>query len=225
LTKTHITKKKIIKPKLPFYKKWSTYLYLLGVIFSTFLIYISYRISISNRKLLSLSFIPLFLGIIYENKRLSTDWKIIAFKVLGALTFSFLMFLPGKSEINYNFENHIGMWLFSSLATFVFISVMFQDKKVVPKLTEGTTLIQSISILYWMYDLKIFGFENVFLIILLIIPVLISLYSLLHAFTYTPLSIKTRLYLSIWSSIIMIIFATEHIFRVFKSPEIEETTI
>lgn len=224
-TKKKTTRKKINKIELPFYKKWSTYLYLLGFFLIIFLIYILFRISISDRKLLSLSFIPLFLGLIYENKRLSTDWKVIALKAIGALILSFFAFLPGKKERNYDFENHIEIWPFTFLAIFVFISVIIHDKKVIPKLTEGVTLIQSISILYWMYDLKIFAFENVFLIIFLTIPIVISIYSLLHAFTYIPLNRNTRLYLSIWSSIIMIIFATEHIFRVFNSPEIEETTI
>ena len=117
------------------------------------------------------------------------------------------------------------MWPFTFLAIFIFISVMVHDKKVIPKLTEGITLIQSISILYWLYDLNFFDFDNKFLTIFLTIPILISLYSLLHAFTYIPINRKAQLYLSIWSSIIMIIFAVEHIFRVFNSPEIEETTI
>ncbi len=215
------------KPKieLPFNKRWSIYLYLIGFSLLLLLIYIFFRISISDRKLLSISFIPLFLGIIYENKRLSTHWKVIALKALGALVLSFLAFLPGRRERNYDLDNHIQMWPFTFLAIFVFISVMVHDKKVIPKLTEGITLIQSISILYWLYDLNIFDFDNKFLIIFLTIPILISLYSLLHAFTYIPINRKAQLYLSIWSSIIMIIFAVEHIFRVFNSPEIEETTI
>jgi hypothetical protein len=221
------TKKKTIRNKFesPFYKKWSTYFYLIGFLFLVLLIYIIFRISISDRKLLSMSFIPLFLGIIYENKRLSTDWKIIALKAFGALIFSFFAFLPGKREINYDIDNHIQMWPFTFLAIFVFISVVVHNKKIIPKLTEGITLIQSISIIYWLYDLNIFDFDNTFLIVLLGIPVLISLYSLLHAFTYISINRNTRLFLSIWSSIIMIIFAADHIFRVFNSPEIEETTI
>lgn len=223
--KKNTIRKKKTKIELPFYKKWSTYIYLIGFLLIVFLIYILFRISISDRKLLSISFIPLFLGIIYENKRLSTDWKIIVLKTFGALIFSFLAFLPGKRERNYDFENHIEIWPFTFLAFFVFISVIIHDKKIIPKLTEGITLIQSISILYWLYDLNIFDFDNKFLIILFTIPILISLYSLLHAFTYIPINRNARLYLSIWSSLIMIIFAVEHIFRVFNSPEIEDTTM
>lgn len=154
MTERKITlKKKKIKVELPFYKKWSTYFYAFGFFLLIFLIYIIYRIQVSERKLFTLSFIPLLLGIIYENKRLSTEWKIIALKILGSLILSFFAFLPGKHERNYNLESHIEAWPFTFLAFFILISVIFHDKKVVPKLTEGITLIQSISIIYWIFDL------------------------------------------------------------------------
>lgn len=216
-------KKKTIKVELPFYKKWSTYFYILGFFFLMFLIYVIYRVQVSERKLFTLSFIPLLLGIIYENKRLSTDWKIIALKILGSLILSFFAFLPGKHERNYNFESHIEAWPFTFLAFFILISVIFHDKKVVPKLTEGITLIQSISIIYWIFDYNFFENLNLFSISLISISLLISFYSLIHAFTYIPLSRNHRLFLSIWSSMIMIIFATEHIFSVFNSQNIEDT--
>lgn len=226
MTKKKITvKKKPIKYELPFYKKWLTYLYLVGGLLSLFLIYIIYRAQISDRKLFTLSFIPLLLGIVYENKRLSTGWLIISLKALGSLVFSFLVFLPGKKESNYNFENHIEAWPFYFLAFFVLISVIIHDKKVVPKLSEGITLIQSISIIYWLFDYNFFENTNPFSLTLISLAVLISLFSLIHAFTYIPLGRNTRLYLSIWSSIIMIIFAVEHIFRVFNSKNIEDADI
>lgn len=215
-------KKNRIKVELPIHKKWSTYFYLFGFFLLLFLIYIIYRVQISERKLFTLSFIPLLLGIIYENKRLSTDWKIIALKILGSLILSFFAFLPGKHERNYIFENHIEAWPFTFLAFFILISVIFHDKKVVPKLTEGITLIQSISIIYWIFDFNLFDNLNVFSLSLISISFLISFYSLVHAFTYIPLSRNHRLYLSIWSSIIMIIFATEHILSVFNNQNIED---
>ncbi len=220
-----ITKKKTIYTELPFYKKWSTYIYIVGVLLITFLIYIIYRVQISDRKLFTLSFVPLLLGIIYENKRLSTDWKIIALKIFGSLIFSFFAFLPGKHERNYDFENHIEAWPFYFIAIFVFISLIFHDKKVVPKLTEGITLIQSISIIYWIFDYNFLEDINLFSLTLISIAFLISFYSLIHAFTYISLSRNHRLYLSLWSSIIMVIFAVEHIFNVFNSKNIEDTDV
>jgi hypothetical protein len=220
-----IPRKKTIYIELPFYKKWSTYIYITCVLLTAFLIYIIYRAQISDRKLFTLSFVPLLLGIIYENKRLSSDWKIIALKILGSLIFSFFAFLPGKHEENYNFEDHIEAWPFYFIAIFVFISLIFHDKKVVPKLTEGITLIQSISIIYWIYDYDFLIDMNIFSLTLISIVFLISFYSLIHAFTYISLSRNHRLYLSIWSSIIMIIFAVEHIFNVFNSKNIEDADV
>lgn len=213
--------KKTIKLPLPFYKRWSTYLYAISLSLLIFLTYIIFRIQISERKLITLSFIPILLGIIYEHRRLSTAWQIIALKILGALILSFFAFLPGKNESNYDFENHIENWPFYFLVIFVIISVLIHDKKVVTKLTEGITLIQSISIIYWIFDHNIFDNLNLFTLIILILSFLISIYSLVHAFTYTPLSRNHRLYLSIWSSIIMIVFAVENIFNVFSNDNIE----
>ena len=224
-SKKKTVRKKTVKTKLPIYKKWSTYLYTIGGLITFFLIYIFYRISLTDRKLLTLSFIPLFLGILYENKRLTTDWKIVLLKALCSLILSFLAFLPGKRENNYDFEKHIEVWPFWFLFLFILISVIIHDKKVIPKLTEGITLIQSISILYWIIDINFFENLNIFSFLLILISFLISLYSIIHAFTYIPLSKNTRLFLSIWSSIVMIVFAIEHIFRVFNSPNIEDSNL
>jgi hypothetical protein len=216
-------KSNYIKP--PIFFRISTYLYLLLGLLLAFLIYIFYRISISARNLYVLNFIPLFLGIIYENKRLSTNWKMIALKAIGALVLSLFFFFPGKNESVYNFENHIIFWQFGFLGFFVLISVIIHDKKVVPKLTEGITLMQSLSILYWIVDFNLFETKNLFLILLIFFSFLVSFYSIIHAFTNKPLTRNSRLFLSIWSSIIMIVFSFEHIFRVFTSPNIEDSSI
>ncbi len=216
-------KSNYIKP--PFFFRISTYLYLLLGLLIAFLIYIFYRISISSRNLYVLNIIPLFLGIIYENKRLSTDWKMIALKAIGALVLSLFFFFPGKNESVYNFENHIILWQFGFLVIFVLISVFIHDQKVIPKLTEGITLMQSLSILYWIVDFNFFETKNLFLILLIFVSFLVSFYSIIHAFTNIPLTRNSRLFLSIWSSIIMIVFSFEHIFRVFTSPNIEDSGI
>lgn len=225
ITKNNNNSNKTNKKKTPFYKMWSTYLYLLAFLAILFLIYILFRISISERKLFSLTFFPLLLGIIYENRRSLIDWFSIAIKALGALIFSFLAFLPEERELNYVFEKHFIIWPYTFLGLFVLFSLFFTFQKVVPKLNEGISLIQSISILYWLFDLEFFNFENGFLIILILIPIFISLYSLFHAFSNIPINIKSRLYLSVFSSIIMIIFSFKHIFRVITSFEVEEITI
>jgi hypothetical protein len=50
---------------------------------------------------------------------------------------------------------------------------------------------------------------------------LFSPYSLFHAFTNTTLTKTSRLTLSIWSSILMMLFASENIYLVYQNEQIE----
>ena len=57
----------------------------------------------------------------------------------------------------------------------------------------------------------------------MIIGLIFSLYSVSHAFTHSILSRTSRLTLSIWSSIIMMLFASDNIYRVYQNEQIENT--
>ena len=98
---------------------------------------------------------------------------------------------------------------------------MFVKEKIIPKLTEGITLMQSISIIYWIIDFGLFETQNIFVLILLSIAMLFSLFSIFHAFTNFELTRTNRLTLSIWSTIIYVIFAVENILLVFENNQIE----
>ena len=108
------------------------------------------------------------------------------------------------------------MWPYWFIFYFVLISFFYHEKKIFPKLTEGITLLQSISIIYWILDLGFLNFENMFTYILMGIGLIFCVLSFIHAFSYLRLTRNFRLFLSIWSSIIMIIFAIDHIYRVFN---------
>lgn len=186
-----------------------------GILAITFFGYVFYRVYHSEKTLISVMIIPLIVGIIFENKRLSSDWKTIALKILGALCISIVAFIPGKGETNYNFEHHIEMWPYWFICFFTLISMVVHEEKIVPKLTEGITLLQSISIIYWIVDIGFLNFESLFAYVVMGIGIVFCLISLVHAFSYINLTRNARLFLSIWSSIIMIIFAVDHIYRVF----------
>ncbi len=187
-----------------------------GIICSIFCSYVFYWTYQSDRNLISIMIIPLILGIIYENRKLSTDWKTISLKILGSIFLSIFAFLPGKNEKHYDFENHIEGWPYCFVFFFVLISTIYHNKKVIPKLTEGITFLQSISIIYWIIDLRFLNIKNIFTFILIGLGLIFSFISFIHAFSYLKLTKKVRLFLSIWSSIIMIIFAIDHINRVFN---------
>ncbi|WP_347374066.1 hypothetical protein [Aequorivita sp. Q41] len=198
------------------YSNFTIFLILLGIFIIAFTGYVFFRNHQSEDSLLSLMMIPLILGIIYENRRLSADWKSIFYKIIIALGLSLIAFFPGKNERNYSLENHIEMWPYFFIFFFVIASVIYHEKKTIPKLTEGITLLQSISLIYWIIDIGFLNFKNLFAYIAIAIGLVFCILSFLHAFTYLKLSENTRLTLSIWSSIIMIIFAIDHIYRVFN---------
>ena len=199
------------------YNKINILLLISGIFIIAFFGYVIYRTSHSNNIHLSVMTIPLLLGIIFENRRLSTDWKIILTVLTFSLVLSIFAFLPGKKEQYYNFDNHIEIWPYYFIIFFVIGSVMYHDEKLIPKLTEGITLLQSISIIYWIIDIGFLKYKNPFVYFLIAIGIIFSLVSFIHAFSYIKLTRNSRLFLSIWSSIIMIIFAIDYIYRVFHS--------
>ncbi len=198
------------------YNKITIILIIIGIFILVFSGYIILRTYQSQNSLLSIMTIPLILGIVFENRRLSSDWKDILLKITIALALSFFAFVPGKRERNYSFENHIEMWPYFFISFFVIASVIYHDKKIIPKLTEGITLLQSISIIYWIIDIGFLNFKNVFAYTLIAVGLIFCVISFIYAFSYIKLTRNSRLFLSIWSSIIMIIFAIDHIYRVYN---------
>lgn len=195
----------------------------LGVLALFLLLFISYRIYISERTLIPISIFALIGGAIFQTKRLTKNWGLVLGTALISFIISFIAFLPGKREHEYVFDKHIEIWPFMFLFIFLFLISVFAQEKVTPKLTEGITLIQSMAIIYWIVDFGLLKTQNLFLISIMIIALFFSLFSIFHAFTHTELTRTNRLTLSIWSTIIYVIFAIEHIYKVFQNEQIENT--
>ena len=192
-----------------------------GIIGLALTIYIGYRASISDRKLFSASLIALFAGLIFESIRVSDSWKIVAGIFAGTYLFSLISFLPGKREHVYNFENHIQNWPYFFIFIFALFFGIAHKDKVTAKLTEGITLLLSISLIYWAVDYGFTNYHNWFSISLMTIGLFLSIFSIVNALTHINLSRTNRLTLSIWSTIILFAFAIDNIFRVFRNPDIE----
>lgn len=190
-----------------------------GTLALVFLGYIAYRAYQSEVPFLSILIIPLLLGILLESYRLSKDWSSILAKIIGALLLSTLAFLPNRNETVYHFEEHISVWPYWFIGLFVILSAVYHEDKIIPRLTEGIVLVQSIAILYWVADLGWEVAQNFATYVAISIGLIFSAFSILHAFTYLSLSRSARLWLSIWSSIITIIFAIDHICRVLTRDE------
>jgi hypothetical protein len=199
-------------------------LILIGVLVLALIIYIFYRINASGSRLMSISLIAIIAGVIFEDKRLSEKWSSVLLKALASFIFSFLAFLPDRREHDYSFEFHIEMFPYWFLIFFAIFSIIFHVDKVVQKLTEGIILVQSIAVIYSVVDSVFADTTSVLLKSILIIGLLLSLYIVFHAFTQTVLSNTSKLILSIWSSIVIMLFASDTIYRVFQNEQIQNTS-
>jgi hypothetical protein len=200
-----------------------TIVIVIGVIGLILTLYIGYRASISDRKIFSVSLLALFAGLLFESIRVSGSWKTVAGIFAGTYLFSLTAFLPGKREEVYNFENHIEMWPYFFLLIFaIFFGIAYKDR-VTAKLTEGVTLLLSLSLVYWTVDYGFTNYHNWFAYSLVTISFSMTVFSIINALTNLHLSRTTRLTLSVWSTVIMFAFAVDNIFRVFDNPDIEST--
>jgi hypothetical protein len=198
------------------------YLIVVGLLLLALTIY-GFRLQSSSKHLIPISVIALLAGVLFESKRLTEKWSTLLLSGFGSFIFSFFAFLPGKKEHIYNFEVHIAIWPYMFIFFFIFFSISFHGDKIIPKLTEGITLLQSIALIYWVVDYGFVDIDSLFLKSLMVVSLLFSLFSVFNAFTHTILSRTSRLTLSIWSSIIMLFFAAENIYRVYQNEQIENT--
>ncbi|WP_029037002.1 hypothetical protein [Salinimicrobium xinjiangense] len=156
--------------------------------------------------------LPLILGLILENRRLDKNWKVLALKLmLASICASVISFFK---ILDSDVSTEIALWPYLFIIFFAIFSAIYHDKKVTPVITEGTTLLQSISIIYWIIHYNYLSFSNFFEAAVLFIGLLFCLLSFYTAFSYTPLTSTLRLVLSIWSAVIMLAFSIVYIYRV-----------
>ncbi|AOZ99313.1 hypothetical protein BIW12_07580 [Flavobacterium commune] len=168
------------------------------------------------------SFFPLILGLIFQGKRLYGTWRPLIENFVIALAGGFFVFIISHKGIN-NIGEKIYLITYAFLLCFI-LAFLAKFKKsrelIIPKLTEGITLLYSIAIIYWLVDFsKDYVYAKIVYVFFFIV-FCISVFSIINAFTKIPLSKTNRFLLSLWSSIAMIVFALDYIIRVFKNGEI-----
>ena len=196
---------------------------LIGLLLILLTIYFVKRIHDTDKVLIPISVLALIAGLIYEYKSICEKWITVLLTTLVSFALSFLAFLPGKREHNYSLDSHIEAWPYTFCFFFTLIAICFYTKKTTPILTEGITLLQSIAIIYWVIDIGSFDPSNMFVFIFTIIGVIYSILTIFNAFSYSELSRNTRYHLSIWSTLIMAILASDNIYRLYSGDQIEAT--
>jgi len=195
-----------------------------GLFLLVLTLFIALRIHSSDRRLIPLSVFALLAGLFYEARRLYEKWTTFLGVAFFSFVFSFLGFLPGKHEDIYILEDHIQMWPYVFIFLFVIITISFNEAKTISHVTEGITLLQSIAVVYWVIDLHLYEISSMFVKIFMGIGLLFSAFTLFNAFTPFILSRTKRLILSIWSCIIMVLFAADNIYRTYQNNQIEATS-
>jgi hypothetical protein len=213
-----------IYTKMKHYKSFNfnPVIIIIGILLLMFTIFLTIKIQTKPHNLIPLSVFALLGGLFFEAKLLFEKWSTLLWVTLGSFAFSLISFLPGKGE--YNLDAQIQIWPYTFLFIFVIITMVDNKEKTIAKLSEGITLLQSIAVIYWVIDLHLYETHNVFVKILMIVGLIFSVITLFNAFTDLALSRTNRLILSIWSSIIMIVFGADNIIRTYQLGPIETTS-
>lgn len=81
----------------------------------------------------------------------------------------------------------------------------------------------SVGIIYWIFSHQLYNTHSVFLKITAITGLVIALFSIINGFLNIHLTKSLRLFLSIWSYVIMTLLAVENIYLVYQDKQIEDT--
>lgn len=187
------------------------------VIAIVFTVFIGYRIAVSPQKLFTVGMLALFGGLLFESIRVSKNPKSIIPVFIGAYVISLTVFLPDKNDYPYYLERHLKVWPYYFMAFYAIGFILFNHERVTQKLTEGITLLLSVSLIYWLIDLGIGRFQTTFGYILLGIVFVFSAFSVFNALSKMKLTRTNRLILSIWSSVIILVFTVDNLIGVFDA--------
>jgi hypothetical protein len=182
-------------------------------------IYLGYNSDFIQSPSFSVSIALLFVGMIAESLRLSKSWKATSLIFVGAYLFSLFTFLSIQNKSTYNINILVDALPFMFIFYFTLIFALVFKDKVTAKLTEGITFLQTLAIGYWILDSPLLTHNNWWIYLILAVVGMLSVFSSLNALTNMHLSENFRILLSMWSSIIMMVFAIDNIIDVFNQPE------
>jgi hypothetical protein len=202
---------------------FTPYVIAAGLIGIGLTIYVGYQAYVNDVKLIRISMLALIAGLMFESFRVSDNWSAVIRIFVGTYLLSFLSFLPRKHENIYHFENHINHWPYYFIFIFAVSFVRAHKDMITAKLSEGITLVLSVSMIYWLIDAGFIVSNNWGSVFITIAALLLSVFSIVNGLTHIPLTKTVRLLLSIWSTVILFAFALNNIIKVFKNPEIENS--
>lgn len=196
-----------------------------------FYILVGVRILFVDYKYFSYSIIPFFLGLLYQSNKVSENFEeikdyfkttilISSYATMPLIVFAVFNMFFGKAGKKFevlDLYTFLAPYIF--LAFFILIITTVNWDKITRRITEGITLLQTFSFIYFCIDSNTFEELNFLTIIKLLICISFTILTLLNAFTYNDITKKTGLFLSIWSTFIIIVFSYSHIKTLLSNSE------
>jgi hypothetical protein len=194
-------------------------LFVFGLLFATG--YLFSKAATSDRKIFQLNFIALLLGLTFEYKRVVEKWTTVLWTAFAAFIFSFFAFKRDKGETVYSLVEHLESWPYFYLGFFILFSTIVYFGEGTKKITEGITLLITISINYWIISNGFWNSEYIIIKCLIILNFLLSGFSVFNSLSYRTLGNGTRLLLSIWTALIALTLSIDNILKLYKLRDIE----
>ncbi len=182
------------------------FLVFLGIFAISITSFILLRIEANGQSLILLALVPIVGGIVFENLRLSGNWKETLLKLCVAVIGSSLLVHLLKGE---NYDRAISHWPYFLIITYGFISMVYHGTKTVVVATKGSTLLLSISIWYWLITKP--KNESTFFTTLMVVAAIVTILSFLYALSLVKLGNKSKLWLSLWCSLVTVILAIDNL--------------
>lgn len=174
-----------------------------------------------DQKLLHLFFLPLLTGLTLEYKNISKSWKEVGWVALGSLFVSLLIVFFREENQYQSLEEKVENWPYIYTAVFIFLAIVIRTNEATRKMTEGVTLLLTLSINYWILANGYLNSSGLILKILIPLNFIFSAFSILNALLPLRLNKITLLLLSIWSSIITLILSIDNFLKLYKNRDIE----
>ena len=158
-------------------------------------------------------YLSLLLGLFIEDKSLGNTWTHVIIKMMLTCVVTIPIMLD-SSVTSETSDFPAVPFTLCVIGMYALVSVVWKEDKVNINLSEGITLVQCVAFIYFLVDFSLYFGDMSLLSFMLIIAYPFTLFAVYHAFSKKKHSRKSKLILSIGSSIMMLIFATEHIFAV-----------
>ena len=201
----------------------------IAVLFLPFVCYIVLRIIKSDDILIPFGTIFLLAGVFFENWKISRSWSMVFKLAIGAFILSFLSFFPGLNGGGIDFESNVKAWPYYFLTFYVMLTTLYMGDKIRVHFEEEFTLVLSMCFIYWCSDRWLLNglVSNLFVlqVFLLSFGIMVALFSIVNAFVSIELSRSLRFLLGFWSTLILVILATDNIYQLYQQGLIEHSSI